>query len=73
MDIEVKQRAIDLGILPRTVKINLELEVVIDEKTTVQELINKIITDVEYESLTTTENFCEVKIVRATQLLEKKI
>lgn len=73
MDIEVNQRAVDLGIVPKTIKINLELEIVLDEKTKVQELVNKIITDVEYESLTTTENFCDVKVVRATQLLEKKI
>ena len=75
MDIEVSQRAIDLGIVPKTraIKINLELEIVMDEKTSSQELVNKIVTDIEYESLTTTQNFCEVKVVRATQLLEKKI
>tara|TARA_A100001201_G_scaffold114831_1_gene98442 strand:- start:415 stop:648 length:234 start_codon:yes stop_codon:yes gene_type:complete len=73
MDIEVNKRAVDLGIVPKTIKINLELEVVMDEKTKVKDLVNKIVTDVEYESLTTTENFCDVKVVRATQLLEKKI
>jgi hypothetical protein len=73
MDIKINERARDWYPITREVKINLELEVVMDEKTKVQELINKIITDVEYESITTTENFCNVKVVRATQLLEKKI
>lgn len=73
MDIKINERARDWYPITREVKINLELEVVMDEKTKVQELVNKIITDVEYESITTTENFCNVKVVRATQLLEKKI
>jgi hypothetical protein len=73
MDIKINERARDWYPITREVKINLELEVVMDEKTKVQELVNKIITDVEYESITTTENFCDVKVVRATQLLEKKI
>ena len=73
MDIKINERAKDWYPKTRVVKLNLELEVVMDEKTKVQELVNKIITDIEYESITTTDNFCEVKIVRATQLLEKKI
>lgn len=73
MDIEINERAREWYPQTREVKINLELKVVMDEKTKVQELVDKIITDVEYESITTTENFCDVKVVRATQLLEKRI
>ena len=71
MDIKINERAREWYPQTREVKINLELKVVMDEKTKVQELVDKIITDVEYESLTTTENFCDVKVVRATQLLEE--
>ena len=73
MDIKINERAREWYPETREVKINLELKVVLDEKTKVQELVDKIITDVEYESITTTENFCDVKVVRATQLLEKQI
>tara|TARA_Y100000004_G_scaffold178361_1_gene220872 strand:+ start:591 stop:821 length:231 start_codon:yes stop_codon:yes gene_type:complete len=73
MDIEINKRAEDwYQPLFREVKVNLEFEIILDEKTTVQELVNNIISDVEYESLTTSD-FCKIKVVRATQLLEKKI
>lgn len=83
MDIEVNERAVDLGIVPRTIKINLEIEVDTNllmantpegrwtDKFTVREdVVQPIVKDIEHKTM---DDRWIVKVVRATQLLEKKI
>jgi hypothetical protein len=73
MNIEVNERAQGLyEPLFKTVKVNLEIEIVMDETRPVREVVNNVVMDVEHESLTV-KDFHKVKVVRATQLLEKPI
>ena len=83
MDIQVNEKAIDLGTVPRSrkVKINLEVEVDLDlvklwdqdENIDVQYVTNHIAKKIHRTAIKGDEEVDLYKVVRATQLLEKPI